>query len=112
MCVRQKGIFLKHLSLHKQNNKYFRIKIADLKNTDISDMERETINNDVLDVLCQSGKEFYCCICRHHPLALVMDLNRKNAFKMSLNEINRNNENDEVIDLDEVNMDEFWKKVK
>ena len=46
MCVRQKGIFLKHLSLHKQNNKYFLNEIADLKNTDISDMERETINNE------------------------------------------------------------------
>ena len=68
--------------------------------------------NPFLDVLCQSGKEFYCYICRHHPWALVMDLNRKNSFKMSLNEIYRNIENDEVKDLDEVNMDEFWKKVK
>ena len=31
---------------------------------------------------------------------------------MSANEINTDNESDEVIDLDEVNMDEIWEKVK
>ena len=44
-CVRQKGIFLKHLSLHEQNNKYKRNEIVGVKNTDISDGDRETINN-------------------------------------------------------------------
>ena len=44
-CVRQRGIFLKHLSLHKQNNKYIRKEIAGVKNTGISDGERETRNN-------------------------------------------------------------------
>ena len=40
-----------------------------------------------------------------------MDLNRKTAFKMSANEINAGNENDAAIDLDEVNMDQFWERV-
>ena len=43
-CVRQKRIFLKHLSLHKQNKKYIRNEIVGLKNMDISDEDRETIN--------------------------------------------------------------------
>ena len=41
-----------------------------------------------------------------------MDLNRKTAFKMSANEINAGNENDAAMDLDEVNMDEFWRRVE
>ena len=61
----------------------------------------------LFDVLCQSDKEFYCYICGHHPWILVMDLNRKIAFKMSANKINADNENDEVIDLDELNMDKL-----
>ena len=65
----------------------------------------------LFDVLCQSDKEFYCYICGHHPWILVMDLNRKTAFKMSANEINAGNENDAAIDLDEVNMDQFWERV-
>ena len=44
-CVRQKGIFLKHLSLHKQNKKYLRNEIVGAKNTDIGDEDRETIIN-------------------------------------------------------------------
>ena len=43
-CVRQKGIFLKHLSLHEQNKKYIRNEIVGVKNTDIIDEGRETIN--------------------------------------------------------------------
>ena len=43
-CVRQKGIFLKHLSLHEQNKKYIRNEIVGVKNTDIIDEDRETIN--------------------------------------------------------------------
>ena len=41
-----------------------------------------------------------------------MDLNRKAAFKMSANEIDADNENDAAIDLDEVNMGEFWERVE
>ena len=66
----------------------------------------------LFDALCQSDKEFYCYKCGHHPWALVMDLNRKIAFKMLANEINADNENDEVINLDGVNMDEFWERVE
>ena len=66
----------------------------------------------LFDVLCQSDKEFYCYICKHHPWILVMDLNKKIAFKMSVNEINADNENDAAIDLDEVNMDKFWERVE
>ena len=44
-CVRQKGIFLKHLSLHEQNKKYLRNEIVGAKNTDIGDEDRETIIN-------------------------------------------------------------------
>ena len=65
----------------------------------------------LFDVLCQSDKEFYCYIYGHHLWILVMDLNRKTAFKMSANEINAGNENDAAIDLDEVNMDQFWERV-
>ena len=43
-CVSQKGIFLKHLSLHEENKKYIRNEIVGVKNTDISDEDRETIN--------------------------------------------------------------------
>ena len=43
-CVRQKGIFLKHLSLHEQNKKYILNEIVGVKNTDISHEDRETIN--------------------------------------------------------------------
>ena len=63
----------------------------------------------LFDLLCQSDKEFYCDICGHHPWILVMDLNRKIAFKMSANEINGDNENDAAIDLDEVNI---WERVE
>ena len=41
-----------------------------------------------------------------------MDLNRQIAFKMSANEINADNENNATIDLDEVNIDEFWERVE
>ena len=41
----QKSIFLKHLSLNEQNNKYIRNEMVLVKNTDISERDRETINN-------------------------------------------------------------------
>ena len=41
-----KGIFLQHLSWYKQNNKYIHNKIAGVKNADISNGDRETINNE------------------------------------------------------------------
>ena len=44
-CVRQKAIFLKHLSLHEQNKKYIRNEIVGVKNTDIGDEDRETTIN-------------------------------------------------------------------
>ena len=57
-------------------------------------------------------KEFYCHVCGHYPWALVMDFNRKTAFKMLANEINTDSESDEVTDLDEVNMDKIWEEVE
>ena len=44
-CVRQKGIFLKHLSLHEQNKKFIRNEIVGVITTVISDVDRDTINN-------------------------------------------------------------------
>ena len=63
------------------------------------------------DVLCEKEREFYCYVCGYHPSALIMDLNRKIAFKMPTVEfeeitIDRNN-----IEPDVVDMDSFWEKL-
>ena len=62
--------------------------------------------------MCEKEREFYCYVCGYHPSALIMDLNRKIAFKMSTEEfeeitIDRNN-----IELDLVDMDSFGEKIE
>ena len=62
------------------------------------------------DALCQPDKTFYCYICGHHSWTLVIDLSWKIAFKMLANEVNTD-KSDEVINLDEVNMEKFGRKL-
>ena len=64
----------------------------------------------LFDILCEKESEFYCYVCGYHPSALIMDLNRKIAFKMLTEKfeeitIDRNN-----IEPDLVDVDNFWEK--
>ena len=43
------------------------------------------------DVLCEAEREFYCYVSGYHPSALIMDLNRKIAFKMTSEEFEETN---------------------
>ena len=58
----------------------------------------------LFDVLCEKEREFYCYVCGYHPSALIMDLNRKIAFKMPTVEfeeitVDRNNIEPDVVDM-------------
>ena len=66
----------------------------------------------IFDTLCEKEREFYCYVCGYHLSTLIMDLNKKIAFKMPTEEfeeitIDRNN-----IEPDIVDMDSFWEKIE
>ena len=89
--ISKNTFFTEHLRTSASDNSMFEFNVN----------HQKVLNGYLLfDVVCQSDKEFYCYVCGRHLWALVMDLNRKTAFKMSVNEINTDNESGEVIDLD------------
>ena len=65
----------------------------------------------VFDALCNVGYDFYCKICGYHPWALVMDVNKKIAFKCAMNELEEPEDDDEE-ENDTVNCEEFWTNVE
>ena len=52
------------------------------------------------DVLCEAEREFYCYVSGYHPSALIMDLNRKIAFKMTSEEFGETNIDKNYIEPD------------
>ena len=69
--------------------------------------------NLTFDVLNSNTVDFFCRLCGHHPWALVMDLNKKIAFKCSINELENISDADENdIYGDTVNVALFWEKVE
>ena len=59
----------------------------------------------LFDVLCETEREFYCYVSGCHHSALIMDLNRKIAFKMTSKELeeitmDKNNMEPDLVDMD------------
>ena len=52
------------------------------------------------DLLCEAEREFYCYVSGYHPSALIMDLNRKIAFKMTSEEFEETNIDKNYIEPD------------
>ena len=63
------------------------------------------------DVLNSNAVDFFCRLCGDHRWALVMDLNKKIAFKCSINELqNTSDADEEDIYGDTINVALFWRK--
>ena len=66
----------------------------------------------LFDVLCETEREFYCYVCGYHLSTLIMDLNRKIAFKMLTEEFEEITIDKNNIEPDLVDMESFWEKVE
>ena len=43
----------------------------------------------LFDILCETEREFCCYVCSYHTSALIIDLNRKIAYKMATEEFEK-----------------------
>ena len=65
------------------------------------------------DVLKSNTVDFFCRLCGYQPWALVMNLNKKIAFKCSTNKLEYTSDaGEEDIYGDTVNVALFWEKVE
>ena len=75
-------------------------------------LNHQSILNSYLlfDVLSTLSYDFYCTLCGHHPWLLVMDLNKKIAFRCdasTIEDVDEDDPNAEIVDADS-----FWEKVE